>query len=256
MVWQFHGPSNASSGPNQPPSAWLTFYTNWTFMGFLLQALLGAFLAARHLFSSQQKQAAGSGNASSSSGGTQQLAPGWETGRHVRRFAWFETCYLICHITILSCAISLTTFYWATLWKGGQVNVDNVFRHGVNVGLMLIDFFTSRLPVYTYQLHGIIHYTTCYAVFMWIYFAAADDWVYSALGWDKSSAPAYWVALVVLLFISWGVMLGLAKLRDLLQAACRCGGAEGGHQAVSREVSCCYHSQNAVAHGEGDTGHV
>lgn len=51
-----------------------------------------------------------------------------------------------------------------------------------------------------------IAYGTLYLVFMWIYQAVTQEWLYPALNWDKPISIAFYIALPLLIIISFMVM--------------------------------------------------
>ena len=51
-----------------------------------------------------------------------------------------------------------------------------------------------------------IAYGSTYLVFMWIYQAATQEWVYPALDWAKPISIGFYIALPLLIILSYIIM--------------------------------------------------
>lgn len=56
-------------------------------------------------------------------------------------------------------------------------------RHGINILIIGWDLLMSRTPFVTYHFHATILWTTYYAIFLWIFRGAQNQWVYKVLDW-------------------------------------------------------------------------
>lgn len=87
----------------------------------------------------------------------------------------------------------------------------NVLKHGGTALLLMIEVLISRVPFTTTWVLWPVLYTVAYAIFMWIYWAVADDWVYDVLDWRKPTSLVYYAILpflqVVAFFIECAVPL-------------------------------------------------
>jgi hypothetical protein len=51
-----------------------------------------------------------------------------------------------------------------------------------------------------------IAYGTLYLVFMWIYQAVTQEWLYGALNWARPISIIFYIALPILIILSFAVM--------------------------------------------------
>merc|ERR1719159_1471409 len=91
--------------------------------------------------------------------------------------------------------VSLLVFilYWALLFEPGDtVHAVSVFTHGVNFGLMMLDFTLSRQPLYLVHIYMPLAYAIFYILFSLIYYV---------LDWSDPGAVGRLSALILLLGI-------------------------------------------------------
>lgn len=65
-------------------------------------------------------------------------------------------------------------------------------------------------------------YGSAYEVFLWIFWAVTGTWVYSSLDWTKASSLVAYVALPILVLFSFGLLLAVAGLRELVLTGSCC----------------------------------
>jgi hypothetical protein len=129
-------------------------------------------------------------------------------------WSWIEALWYHVYVTVLCSSMALTAFYWLTLYDGSTVNIDNVMRHGGSLFLLLVELFISRIPIFSFAFHSVIGYPSFYCIFMWLYYAGSSNWVYASLGFEKVLSPAYYLALLVLLTLAFGISYGFAVARE------------------------------------------
>ncbi|GMH40961.1 hypothetical protein BSKO_08865 [Bryopsis sp. KO-2023] len=170
------------------PGTWITFFTNWSFVAMALYSVIGIAVSAKGYY---QKGAP---------------SPIWQA---------LDKAFVIVYVTAASNAIFLTAFYWVVIYEPeGTLHLDNVFRHGVNVVVMLGELIISRLPIVSYHLQIPIAFTSVYAVFFWVYRGASGVWVYEALNWSKTSSILYYTVLPILITLSFYLLYLVAHLRE------------------------------------------
>jgi hypothetical protein len=205
VMWQNFGPWRASGGGG---ASWLSFFTNWTFCLFFLSAVFGSIASGIEIIS-RAKESRKIKDVEASSEPSRENLKAW---------SWIEALWYQIFITVLCSSMALTVFYWATLYDGSVIYIDNVMRHGGSLILLLVELLITRIPVFSFAFHSVIIYPSVYCVFMWLYYAGSNNWVYSSLDFGMVLSPAYYLALLVLLLISFGVSYGFAVAREKLYA--------------------------------------
>ena len=87
-----------------------------------------------------------------------------------------------------------------------QVLFEDYLKHGSTAAWLLVEFAISRLPVTSTWVFWCVVYAIVYSTFMWIYWAAAETWVYSVLDWRCPKNLGYYVAVAVLVMLTFWLM--------------------------------------------------
>jgi hypothetical protein len=87
-----------------------------------------------------------------------------------------------------------------------QIDFEDVLKHGITAFLMIVEMLIGRVPIVSTFILPAVIYAICYAIFLWIYWAAADEWVYRVLDWRKPGHLAYYLAVVVLVVVCFWIM--------------------------------------------------
>jgi hypothetical protein len=87
-----------------------------------------------------------------------------------------------------------------------QIDFEDVLKHGITAILMIVEMLIGRVPIVSTFILPAVIYAVCYAIFLWIYWAAADKWVYTVLDWRKPGHLAYYLAVIVLVVVSFWIM--------------------------------------------------
>eukprot|EP00210_Caulerpa_lentillifera_P009454 g9014.t1 len=197
---------------SSPLFDWLTYYTNWTFVGFGFTALLSILIMMQYWRQQQQKQ---------------------ENNERRTQWAFIHKVYVMTFVTVCSSSIFLSIFYWTVLYDGSNVKLDDAMRHGINVLLLLIDLLMSRIPIISYHFQVSLLYGSLYVAFMWIYMAVSGHWIYSTLDWEKNTAVIYYVTIPFLLILSLFITYGVACFREaVIVRTCK---TKGYSRAVDNE---------------------
>lgn len=95
-----------------------------------------------------------------------------------------------------------------------QIKLDSAFKHGINALLLQIELWISSFPLTSTWVVFPLAYTLTYAIYMWIWNAAEDSWVYNRLNYEKSLAPAAYLAVSVLVLFTFGICWLGAWIRE------------------------------------------
>ncbi|CAK0756813.1 hypothetical protein CVIRNUC_002486 [Coccomyxa viridis] len=198
------------------PKTWWTYFTNWTFILFALWSLLGVIVTAKHVQAKasacDQHQALEAQEARRGAGRDASAAG---PGSMDWRWTPLLKTYCIASETNAVSTLFLSAFFWAFLsGEPGAMAVDNILKHGVNNGFILLDIFFSKQPFVSYHFQVTLWYGSLYLVFMFIYYGASSEWVYWVLDWDRPSALVLYALLPLLLFAAFCVWYWIALLRE------------------------------------------
>lgn len=168
-------------------NVWVIYFTNWDFVGLGLYSIIAIIVSCTAFYRKGMP------------------SPIWE---------FMEKALVIVYVTVASNAIFLTAFYWMVIYDGETPEADNIFRHGINVVILLVELVLSRIPIVSYHLQVPFAFATVYAVFMWIYRGASGDWVYEAMDWSKTSSIFYYIVLPILIVLAFYLLYLVAYLRE------------------------------------------
>lgn len=101
-----------------------------------------------------------------------------------------------------------------------QIKADGAFKHGVNALLLQIELWISSFPWTSSWVVFPCAYILIYAVYMWIWHAADDSWVYDSLDYEESSAPAMYLGVSVLVLFAFAICWLGAWVREKSAAKC------------------------------------
>ena len=87
-----------------------------------------------------------------------------------------------------------------------QVQFEDALKHGTTAAWLVIEMLISRVPVVSNMILVASIYALCYAVFLWIYWAAADKWVYDVLDWREGKSIGYYIAVCALVIAAFWIM--------------------------------------------------
>lgn len=140
--------------------------------------------------------------------------------------SWCVKIVWFLYISGATMAVMVTVGFWLIVYDGdeGDVDVASVHVHGINLVLVLVDLFLSRIP---YQLLHFMYpsfIAAAYIAFTGVYFAAGgrgvdgDEHIYDALQYGDSpgSAAGLAVALVLAPMLFYGALFLLGWLRDVV----------------------------------------
>ncbi|KAK9818034.1 hypothetical protein WJX72_006010 [[Myrmecia] bisecta] len=209
-------------GFGDKPHEWPTFFTNWTFVLFGIWALMGIAVSSIRVFSrsphERLKLADSSAPVSAAVGSDPEYAQNQDAVKAAALSKWtiLDKAYCFVAETNVAATLFLSGFYWAFLYKGGPVAVDNVLKHGTNNIFTLLDVCMSRLPFVSYHYQVLLWYGTLYISFMWIYFGDSERWVYDVLDWNKSSSLVLYLLLPIFIFAAFLIWCSIAAVREAL----------------------------------------
>lgn len=86
-----------------------------------------------------------------------------------------------------------------------QTEADGVFKHAVNAALLQIELWISSFPWTVPWVVFPTAYILVYAIYLWIWHAAEDSWIYDTLDYEKASAPAMYFAVSLLVLIAFSI---------------------------------------------------
>lgn len=95
-----------------------------------------------------------------------------------------------------------------------QIYADSILKHGVNALVLQGELALSSLPVTTTWLLFPIAYTLTYAIFMWVWHAIEDEWVYPELSYHRDLSPALYLIVSLLVLVPFGASYLVAWLRE------------------------------------------
>jgi hypothetical protein len=144
--------------------------------------------------------------------------PGW---------AWPQKLHLLLFVLSAVCSTTSAAFWWLAIYKpSAGLRLDGPMEHGASAGLLLADLLLSRTPILSYHFQVPMASTGAYAAFMWVWYGATKEWLYSSLQWDDSGDTANYCALLAIVILSFLVLYMVAGLRELLVTGkcCCCAG--------------------------------
>lgn len=120
---------------------------------------------------------------------------------------WFVSVTWALQPAVLVGSFLVFAMYWALLYDGGAVEAISVVTHGVNFGVMLVDFAICRQPFYLAHVYMPLAFALLYLLFSAIYYAAGgvyhkdltSRYIYSVIDWsDPSSALKLGGAIMII----------------------------------------------------------
>ncbi|XP_022915594.1 protein rolling stone-like isoform X2 [Onthophagus taurus] len=162
---------------------WMIYLTNWGYSLCFLQSLLCALTLT--IWYCQFKRFGGSV---------------WTSATY--RMYW------VMNIIATDVAFGITVLYWALLYDETKMEVDaqNIFVHGTNSLVMLIDLFVVAHPLYLVQCYWSVLFGIVYIVFSIIYHLCGgtsrneEPFIYPVLDWGKPGKTTI-VCVLVLVFL-------------------------------------------------------
>ena len=138
---------------------------------------------------------------------------------------WFVKIMWCVHVIAVAATLPITIVYWAVVFRpsaGDVVTAATVHVHGVNLLLVVLDIFISRIPILILHFFYPMVYAAVYVVFLGIYWAVGgtnengDRYVYSVADFEKM--PVISSVVCVGLIIAAGIIhllfYVLAEIRD------------------------------------------
>jgi len=165
----------------------------------------------------------------------------WEFWNHRQEVAFFRS-----HVTLAHCvswilsttatggALLITIIYWALLFPGEDppVSYQNVFVHGLNSVIVLVDVFISARPWRFHHVYMPVTFGLTYLTFSIVYYyaggtdAAGNAYIYPILDWsDPGPTVGYVFLCVVAVVLIHAVLFGFYRLRKFIHDDL-CGKAE------------------------------
>ena len=206
VLWENFSPNLSSGTSGYETGKWFSFFTNWTFLLFACNALMGFISTIIHM-----------------RGGKKEIDIEDNMESEARDWTLLEKIWLQVFNTVIVSELALIAFYWLGYslgYSGGNPRiVDNLIRHGGACLLLIIELFISRVPIFSYTFHSIALYTSVYAIFLWTYGYKTGNWVYAPLNFYRPLSPLYYMGLVVLFLTSFAICFGLAVLRERMHSS-------------------------------------
>ncbi|EIE23835.1 hypothetical protein COCSUDRAFT_62367 [Coccomyxa subellipsoidea C-169] len=206
--------NESGDGFGSRPKTWWTYFTNWTFILFAAWCLLGIYISAANV--QAKVRACDRHQALEAYSGREQDERGND-----RRWSVVLKLYCLVSETNAAATLFLSAFFWGFVAKKSDIAIDNLLKHGINNGFILMDVLFSRVPFVSYHYQVLLIYGTVYLVFMFIYYGASTEWVYVVLDWDKPASLGLYVFLPFALFISFVIWYWIALLRELACKRCQ-----------------------------------
>lgn len=97
-----------------------------------------------------------------------------------------------------------------------SINFWTITMHGLNVLIVLIEFFLGWIPYYLPHTIFAVLFTTLYQFFTYIYYWASGSgtWIYPFLDWNAQDSALINLGVVALFIFSLFLLVGLHKLKD------------------------------------------
>lgn len=184
---------------------WLIYLTNWGLLlvaGTMLSALLVSIMAKRRDLSND----------------TEELP-------------WYVSMYWLLTNVNVTIALLITILYWALLFsteieRSTAAFALDIFTHGLNSFVSLIELFASRTPVKLAHIYQPLALGLWYAAFSAIYYAAGglnqegNPFIYDVLDWRDGANAAIIVAIATAGAFAMYILVWLAaKARDKISVA-------------------------------------
>ena len=202
---------------------WLIFFTNLSYIQFVLTLLLLALLTViytilyycnRRLLHSQLPDYTEG----------YPLFYSQDNINFAVKFVWFM------YTAAVTLSLAATLGYFVFVFEG--VDVATLHVHGINFLVILLDLFLSRFPLQLFHFVWIMAFSIPYVAFTGIYYAAGGTgfndthYIYSVLDYRDSPGPAsgYAILLAVAPALLHPVLWLVVFLRDL----------------VYKRISCCF----------------
>eukprot|EP00892_Ulva_mutabilis_P003455 jgi/Ulvmu1/1481/UM011_0211.1 len=197
---------------------WATYFTNWTFVGLAVHACVGI---AQSLHGMRR-------------GDCRPEQPGWAR----QPYRWHDVVHAMVACTIITMAMHVTIFYWVGLMPD-DIYADSILKHGINALVLQVELAISSLPITTTWLFFPTAYTLAYAIFMWIWHAIDDSWVYPKLSYHKDLSPVLYLIVSLLVLVPFAVSFFVAWLREKIAARREDGESQQGsaHSVVPDTVA-------------------
>eukprot|EP00698_Gefionella_okellyi_P004298 TRINITY_DN13981_c0_g1_i1.p1 TRINITY_DN13981_c0_g1~~TRINITY_DN13981_c0_g1_i1.p1 ORF type:complete len:300 (+),score=23.90 TRINITY_DN13981_c0_g1_i1:69-968(+) len=129
------------------------------------------------------------------------------------RSHWFFYGLQIFYECLTPNAIIVTIVYW-TLLAPANPSGTTFLVHAVNSPMMLLETMFNHID--HVPLHVIFQVSTAliYMFYSWIWYGAANLWIYTFLDWSSRWAAAFYIGLLIAFVIFYFLVFGLTKLRN------------------------------------------
>jgi hypothetical protein len=186
---------------NQPTQGWVffTFFTHLTFLGEL--AYFG--VATYHTF--RFTRYAG------------YISP------TLKAESLWTRAHFVLYSTVAVFHMLVPVVYWAVLYNPQATTTTmsvylNVSKHGIDFGLLVIEFLLGRMIVALATFPWVILTMLFYMFWAWITYSINGQWVYPFLNWNRPAGivVAWYIGVCLLVIVFFGISYGAHRLRDRL----------------------------------------
>ena len=136
---------------------------------------------------------------------------------------WFVKVMWAIHVVAVAASLPVTVVYWASVFNPENgATAASIHVHGINLLLVLVDIFVSRIPILLFHFFYPMAYAAVYVIFLAVYWAAngtnelEEPYVYSIT--DFGGSPIYasvtCIALVLLAGVIHLLFFAVAEIRD------------------------------------------
>ena len=189
-------------------ATWLLFATSWNYIIVTLYFVYAFFVSIKGYLTDEKGK--NYRDAESQRSSWDELSVGLKIF-----WVFYNTAITICTVVVI--------MYWALLHdydKKLSVDLDSyltIDRHGVNLLLLLVDFFLHKIPF------RILHFTfpfavgVLYAIFNVSYWAGTENIIYSKFDWNQEpeQAAGFMVGLIVSIIFVHFILYWVHKLKEL-----------------------------------------
>jgi len=149
---------------------------------------------------------------------TKHPSPEQQQQENLKAWRAVHKIHLLLFEMVAAASITLTVFFWAAVYKKeNKMLLEYPVKHGVSALLLLVEVFVSRVPLVSYHVQVPVLYGTVYLIFMWLYETGTQKWIYKALNWESAISIAFYIALPLLLILSYIIMFMVAGFRELIR---------------------------------------
>ena len=136
---------------------------------------------------------------------------------------WFVKVMWAIHIVAVAASLPVTVVFWATVFEPENgASAASIHVHGVNLLLVLIDIFVSRIPILILHFFYPMAYAVVYVTFLAVYWAAngtnelSQRYVYSITDFGQSPVSASFacIGLVLVAGVVHLLFFAIAQIRD------------------------------------------